>query len=124
MLDLGSWNVSQPEDDPDAPASAEDYDPDLTVACRRCDREWDLSDELETVGNQAFEQFALDHMRHTGHFPDDVETWRAVCRHCPEESERLDDAAAHRWAETHVRHTRHDVEIRHATGNDVVTFDG
>ncbi|MCU4799974.1 hypothetical protein OB920_06280 [Halobacteria archaeon HArc-gm2] len=97
---------------------------DLTVSCERCDREWDLSDELQAVGNQAFEQFALDHRRHTGHFPDSVETWRASCRNCPEEAERLDEGAVHRWAETHARHTRHDVEIRHATAEEVSVVEG
>lgn len=113
-----------PDDDSDPatpPAPASD---DLTISCKRCDREWDLSDELETVGNQAFEQFALDHRRHTGHFPDGIETWRTVCRNCPEEAERLDEAAAHRWAETHARHTRHDVEIRHATDGGVSVVEG
>lgn len=89
-----------------------------TVSCRRCSREWTLEDELETVGNRAFEQFALDHQRHTGHFPDGVEPWRATCRHCPEEVVRLDEAAARRWAETHARHTRHRVAIRGGWGEN------
>ena len=95
-----------------------------TVSCRRCDREWNLEDELSAVGNQAFEQFALDHRRHTGHFPDGIETWRVSCRHCPEETERLAKAAAHRWAETHARHTRHDLEIKHATGDETTLVEG
>ncbi len=95
-----------------------------TVSCRRCDREWNLSAELESVGNQAFEQFALDHRRHTGHFPDGIATWRAVCRHCPEEAERLAEGAAHRWAETHARHTRHDVAIRGGDADEVAVVEG
>lgn len=117
--------MSPPLDDPDpSPSGDPDPAPELTIACRRCDREWDLSDELATVGNQAPEQFALDHRRHTGHFPDGVATWRIVCRHCPEEAERLDEAPARRWAETHARHTRHDVEIRRAAGDEVTVVEG
>jgi hypothetical protein len=108
--------VSQPDDDrsPD-----EHHDPELTVSCERCDREWNLSAELDAVGNQAFEQFALDHRQHTGHFPDGVATWRAVCRNCPEETERLAKAGVTRWARTHARHTRHAVEVRHATEDTI-----
>jgi len=109
--------VTEPRD-PDGAEDGPGGDPP-TITCRRCDREWDLSTELDAVGNQAFEQFALDHHRHTGHFPDGVETWRAVCRHCPEEAERLAAGGARRWAETHVRHTRHTVEVRHATEDSV-----
>ncbi|MFB6140660.1 MAG: hypothetical protein ABEJ26_09530 [Halosimplex sp.] len=93
------------------------------VSCSRCDREWDLGHELDElgVGNQAVEQFALDHRRHTGHFPDDVTTWLAACRRCPEGSEHLARSAAVRWAETHARHTRHTrhaVEIEHGTDEE------
>lgn len=108
----GPAGTSPPADDPP------------TIACRRCGREWNLEAELSAVGNQAFEQFALDHRRHTGHFPDDVETWRVDCRHCPEEAERLEEAAAMRWAETHARHTRHDLEVRHATDDEVTLVEG
>ncbi|SFR99226.1 hypothetical protein SAMN05216559_2173 [Halomicrobium zhouii] len=112
-------------DDDSRPTPPSDPEPDdIIVSCERCDREWDLSDELATVGNQAFEQFALDHRRHTGHFPDSIETWRTSCRNCPEEAERLDEDAAHRWAATHARHTRHDVEIRHATADEVSVIEG
>ena len=47
------------------------------VSCSRCDAEWTLEYELEELcaGNQAVEQFALDHARHTGHYPDDVTPW-------------------------------------------------
>jgi hypothetical protein len=96
-----------------------------TISCTRCDREWDLAYELDelAVGNQAVEQFALDHRRHTGHFPDGVATWRAECRHCPEGSEHLAERAARRWAETHHRHTRHVVELHH-TDEDVTVVGG
>jgi hypothetical protein len=104
------------EDDP-----VEDVDPDAvddlpTVSCERCGREWDLGYELEdmAVGNQAVEQFALDHQRHTGHFPDGLSTWQADCRHCPESVQRLEERAARRFAETHARHTGHTVAIEHA----------
>lgn len=87
-----------------------------TVACSRCGREWRLEYELSEldVGNQALEQFALDHRRHTGHFPDGVSTWQATCRRCPEAVEHLGERAARRWAETHARHARHAVEVTHA----------
>jgi len=104
----------------DADSGPEDPTNAPTITCRRCDREWDLGAELDTVGNQAFEQFALDHKRHTGHFPDGIETWRAVCRHCPERAERLAEGAARRWATTHVRHTSHDVTLRHADGTETL----
>jgi hypothetical protein len=87
-----------------------------TVSCERCGREWELTYELDELmaGNGAIEQFALDHERHTGHYPDDVSTWRATCRRCPDGVERLSESAARRWARTHARHTRHDVTLRHA----------
>lgn len=90
-----------------------------TVACTTCGREWDLDYELDElrVGNRAVEQFALDHMRHAGHFPDDVATWRADCRHCPEVEERLGERPARRWARTHARHTGHEVLVRGGDGD-------
>jgi ferredoxin len=96
-----------------------------TVTCDRCDRSWDLGYELDDmeVGNQAVEQFALDHKRHTGHFPDDVATWRAACRRCPEGAERLSEHAARRWAATHARHTRHAVDLHHADGETTSRVD-
>ena len=110
---------------PDTPPS-EVVDDTPRIACERCDREWDLSYELDELhtGNQAVEQFALDHKRHTGHFPDGVETWRAECRHCPERSEHLGERGAVRWAETHARHTRHDVVVHHATGDETTLVEG
>jgi len=105
----------------DVPAAG-DIDDTPTITCERCGREWDLRyelDELQT-GNQAVEQFALDHHRHTGHFPDDVSTWEASCRQCPESVQRLDERAARRWARTHARHTHHAVELARAGRDPVV----
>jgi hypothetical protein len=110
-------------DDPtDAAAADQAVDDTPTVTCSTCGREWSLDYELDElrVGNQAVEQFALDHRRHTGHFPDDVETWRADCRHCPEVEERLSVDAARRWARTHVRHTNHEVAIRGGEDDETV----
>ena len=109
-------------DESPTPADVDDVP---TVSCSRCGREWDLSYELDEmrVGNQALEQFALDHARHTGHYPDDVSTWRANCRNCPEEVERLSEDSAHRWAETHARHTTHGVEVRHATDDEATVVE-
>jgi hypothetical protein len=95
-----------------------DHDPeDLpTVSCERCGRTWQLDFELTDLqaGNQALEQFALDHKRHTGHFPDGVATWRADCRQCPDGEHYLAERPARRWAETHARHASHEVELAHA----------
>ncbi|MDG5778266.1 hypothetical protein VB773_14980 [Haloarculaceae archaeon H-GB2-1] len=106
-------------------ATAEEVDDVPTISCARCDQEWTLSYELDElmVGNQAVEQFALDHKRHTGHFPDDVQTWQATCRQCPEKIDRLSETAVTRWAETHARHTRHRVEIRHADAEETTLVD-
>jgi hypothetical protein len=105
----------------------DDVDDVPTVSCRRCGREWDLSYELDElrVGNQALEQFALDHVRHTGHYPDAVSTWRADCVHCPEGVEQLNAGGVRRWARTHARHTRHDVEVSgpRAESAELVTFE-
>ena len=109
--------VNGPDDSPDGPNDSP------TVTCRRCDREWDLGEEMSAVGNQAFEQFALDHRRHTGHFPDGIETWRAVCRHCTEQAERLKEEAVRRWARTHARHTAHDVAL-HTTDGETTLIEG
>jgi hypothetical protein len=109
------------DSDPDSlPARADEVDDVPTVSCTRCGREWDLAYELDELvaGNQAVEQFALDHKRHTGHFPDDAATWLARCRHCPEGVERLSIAAARRWAETHARHTRHSVAVSHGVDGE------
>ena len=93
-----------------------------TVSCSRCDRTWELDYELDSLyaGNQAFEQFALDHERHTGHFPDDVTPWAADCRQCPDGERFLDERPARRWAETHARHTRHSVKLTH--GDETATI--
>lgn len=101
-------------------------DNDPTVTCERCGREWDLSYELDELmaGNRAAEQFALDHERHTGHYPDGVSTWRATCRRCPDGVERLSETAARRWARTHARHTRHDVTLHHAGSEETTLIEG
>ncbi|WP_435194698.1 hypothetical protein [Natronomonas sp. EA1] len=85
-----------------------------TVTCSRCDSEWELDFELDELmaGNRAVEQFALDHERHTGHFPDDVTPWRVDCRRCPGGEAYLEERPARRWALVHHRHTRHAVELR------------
>jgi hypothetical protein len=104
--------------DPEHPGGEEErIDSVPTVACSRCGREWDLAYELDELhaGNQAVEQFAMDHERHTGHFPDDVTPWIADCRQCPDGDEYLSERPARRWAETHARHTRHEVALRPPT---------
>jgi hypothetical protein len=100
--------VTEPEDS--APEQVDDVP---TLTCSRCDRSWDLDYELDDlqVGNRAIERFALDHHRHTGHFPDDVTPWIADCRQCPDSDEFLSENPAQRFAETHARHTGHTVEI-------------
>ena len=98
----------------DEPAAAPDDIDDMpTVTCSRCDQSWALHYELDElkVGNRALERFALDHRRHTGHYPDDVTPWIADCRTCPDGKQFLSEQPARRWAETHVRHTRHSVEL-------------
>ena len=114
--DDGAGVPSDPDDIEDAPR----------INCERCGREWVLEYELDemSVGNLAIEQFALDHQRHTGHFPDGISTWRARCRNCPEDVQRLEESSAHRWAETHARHTRHTVAVTHADAEDVTLVDG
>jgi hypothetical protein len=107
----------------DDDARPHDIDDTPTVTCSRCDHEWSLEYELDDleVGNQSFEQFALDHMRHTGHFPDGVSPWLVACRRCPEGERFLSEGPARRWAETHARHARHAVEIEHEDDASVVT---
>ncbi len=105
---------------------SDDVDDTPTISCARCGREWDLDYELNELrlGNQAVEQFALDHRRHTGHFPDGVSTWLAECRQCPETAERLTEQAVRRWGRTHARHTRHSVELYHATEDERSLIEG
>jgi len=88
-----------------------------TVTCTRCGREWELSFELEelSAGNRAVEQFALDHERHTGHFPDDVTPWIVECQQCPDGEQYLEERPARRWATVHARHTTHTVEVKPPT---------
>ncbi|WP_302081027.1 hypothetical protein [Salinibaculum rarum] len=101
----------------DSPPDTGGIDNTPTVTCARCDQSWRLDYELDDmqVGNQAVEQFALDHYRHTGHFPDDVTPWLVDCRHCPDGDQFLSEQPARRWAETHVRHTRHTVAVEAPT---------
>jgi hypothetical protein len=120
--------VSNPPRDPDRPAAAVDEAADPadntpTVTCSQCDRTWALAYELDALyaGNQAFEQFALDHKRHTGHFPDDVTPWIADCDRCPATEQHLDEEPARRWAETHARHTTHPVSLTHKPSDVAVT---
>ena len=84
---------------------------DPTVSCASCNREWVLDFELDELraGNRALEQFALDHYRHTGHYPDDVTPWVASCEQCPAEEQYLEKRPAKRFATTHARHTQHTV---------------
>jgi hypothetical protein len=105
-------------DGPDRGAADPPADPP-TVTCSRCNRTWDLGYELDElgVGNRALEQFALDHRRHTGHFPDDVTPWLADCRHCPDEDAFLSETPARRWARTHARHTGHTVALEPPEGD-------
>lgn len=111
--------MSDRDDDPSALRADGDVDDAPTVSCRQCDREWTLAYELDRlrVGNQAFEQFALDHERHTGHFPDGVTPWLVACRRCPAGEQFLSERPARRWAETHARHTGHRVELDHDSGD-------
>ena len=106
--------MDDPADTADGPASLpDDIDDTPTVTCSRCDRSWDLEYELDDlqVGNRALERFALDHRRHTGHYPDDVTPWVVSCRNCPDEERFLSAEPARRCAQTHVRHTRHSVAV-------------
>lgn len=105
----------------DTDSVAEDTDPSNppTITCSRCDREWELTFELEELhaGNRAIEQFALDHERHTGHFPDGVTPWLVECQQCPASDRYLEDRPARRWARTHARHTTHAVEVTPPDGS-------
>ena len=111
-------DMSDPDRDPGLPPGDPEDAP--LVTCSRCDREWDLEYELEELhaGNRALEQFALDHQRHTGHYPDDTSPWLATCRHCPAGEAFLAKRPARRWAQTHARHTRHDVTLEHASTDE------
>lgn len=109
--------------DDSSPGDAPDDVP--TVHCSTCDRSWELAYELEELhaGNRAAEQFALDHERHVGHFPDDVQPWLVDCRRCPEVEAYLEERPARRWASTHARHARHAVELRPPDGTEPSTVE-
>lgn len=113
----GPWENMTDGPAPDPPGNGDARDGVPTVTCSRCEREWDLDFELDELcaGNRAVEQFALDHERHTGHFPDDVTPWLVDCRQCPAGDGYLDERPARRWARTHARHTGHAVELRPPT---------
>ena len=100
--------------------SPDGIDDTPTVTCSRCDTEWDLEYELDTlrVGNRAVERFALDHKLHAGHFPDEVRPWTVVCEQCSDGDEFLTERPARRWAETHARHTRHSVTVERANTDE------
>jgi len=104
-----------PEPDPttDIDEYLADIDKTPTITCSRCGRSWELTYELDElqVGNRALERFALDHRRHTGHFPDDVTPWVVDCQRCPDEDQFLSERPARRWAEIHARHTTHTVSV-------------
>ena len=97
-----------------------------TVSCSRCGREWELSYELDDqrAGNRALEQFALDHHRHTGHYPDGVSPWIADCRRCPCTDRFLGERPARRFATTHARHTAHTVSLHYPESDEVEGIDG
>ena len=101
-----------PDDEREAP----------TVSCERCGREWSLDREVADIppGGHAVEQFALDHERHTGHYPDDVNPWTARCERCPGGERFLAERPARRWAQTHARHTRHAVRLDPPSGDSEV----
>lgn len=119
----GGVGDPQPVDAPDI--SEPPRDPP-TVFCSRCDRRWTLEYELDqlSAGNGAFEQFALDHHRHTGHFPDEVTPWTVDCRQCPDGDSFLSERPARRWAELHTRHTRHEVCLRHDDDSETIGVEG
>ena len=99
-----------------------------TVSCSRCGRTWTLDVELAELhaGNRAVEQFAMDHHRHVGHYPDDVRPWIVDCQRCPDGDVYLEERPARRWALTHARHARHEVVVRPPdpdADDDRVTFD-
>lgn len=101
--------------DPDSHGGEWDAENDVpTVSCSRCGREWTLDSDLDVraAGGGLIEQFALDHERHTGHYPDDITPWMVVCRRCPAGEQYLRERPARRWADTHCRHTGHVVELQ------------
>ncbi|WP_199719463.1 hypothetical protein [Halorubrum sp. Atlit-26R] len=115
-------------DDPFSDDAFSDDDREVpTVSCERCDREWVLDREVDDLdpGSHAIEQFALDHERHTGHYPDGVTPWIARCDRCPDGERFLAERPARRWARTHARHTRHTVRLEPPTGaGETVSAEG
>ncbi|EMA67296.1 hypothetical protein C462_15884 [Halorubrum distributum JCM 13916] len=114
-------------DDPFSDDAFSDDDREVpTVSCERCGREWELDREVDDLdpGSHAIEQFALDHERHTGHYPDGVTPWVARCDRCPDGERFLAERPARRWARTHARHTRHPVRIEAPRGDDEIVSPG
>lgn len=105
-------------DEPREPSNDDPPEMTPTVACTRCDQEWELTYELEELhaGNSALEQFAMDHYRHTGHYPDDVTPYQIECRVCPQGDQFLSERPARRFARTHARHTRHTLTLQEPEG--------
>jgi hypothetical protein len=113
-------------DDTESGSPEADIEDTPSVVCSRCGRTWELAYELDDLqaGNRAIEQFAMDHHRHTGHFPDEVTPWLADCRQCPGEEEFLAERPARRWAETHARHTDHAVALKAPERSEAELVDG
>lgn len=114
MLKAGDSHHSTMSSDDSVP----DPENSPVVSCTRCDHTWDLDYEFEELqaGNRALEQFAIDHERHTGHYPDDVRPWTVVCERCPATEQYLSARPARRWANTHARHTRHQITLTDPNG--------
>jgi hypothetical protein len=112
-VDSNDQSEPLPEDTGPERQSPKGADPAPTISCSTCGETWDLSFELDELhaGNRALEQFALDHFRHTGHYPDNVAPWTASCQQCPAEERYLERRPAQRFGETHARHARHSVVV-------------
>ncbi|MFC7072962.1 hypothetical protein ACFQJ7_13185 [Halovenus rubra] len=112
-MDRNDQSGSQPDGSPLETDLPDEAKPAPTVSCSVCDEEWELSYELTELhaGNRAIEQFALDHCRHTGHYPDDIAPWTVSCEDCQAEERYLEQRPAKRFGKTHVRHTGHSVSV-------------
>lgn len=100
------------------PQEPSDPDSTPTVTCSICDWEWSLEYELDELqaGNGAVSQLAMDHYRHTGHYPDGVTPWVVDCLECHDGEQFLRERPARRFAQTHARHTGHEIEIEPPDG--------
>ncbi|MFB6284376.1 MAG: hypothetical protein ABEK59_10675 [Halobacteria archaeon] len=112
--------------DGETPGDPVDPENTPTVSCENCSREWSLDYELEELhaGNTAVEQFAMDHARHTGHYPDDVTPYIADCCNCIDGESFLSERPARRWAEVHARHTNHTVELSYGDSSSEIESPG